>query len=430
MPVVVEKVSHYSNMNVNIIGAGPTGLAIAWYLANDGHNVNVYEKKPGPGGSWYEPSGTRDLHSYRALFKESFINTRALFSEMNLDYDKYFGKLHNSDVYQLLFANLRFSDYFELIKLVLKVAFNNEYYKTITVSNCIKLSSSGSKFVNAVCYIMDGVSSNVMSSYEFVQAFNYVAFSSEQTQIESGQIMSRDIENACKRKNVQFHYNIELHSVNYDNGTCLLSDGQILQDNIILALDNQSALKIIKNNWGNVHSKLTDAMYTAINVLLYYEDSITLPHSDLYYCTHTKWNILASVLVEKNIISCVICNVAEIESIPPTELVNTIVKQLCIPNPTHHKICWGSSYINGKWQHSQSSSALSKQGDVPFYGKCPSIALCGMMSYHTTPYASIEAAIEVANRFCKRKVHKPFMITHLSMIVCVILIIFIIKYDS
>ncbi|MDR1852920.1 MAG: [FeFe] hydrogenase, group A [Propionibacteriaceae bacterium] len=39
-----------SGKRVAIVGAGPSGLSAAWYLAQDGHKVTVFDKQPAPGG--------------------------------------------------------------------------------------------------------------------------------------------------------------------------------------------------------------------------------------------------------------------------------------------------------------------------------------------------------------------------------------------
>ncbi|MDH7502174.1 MAG: FAD-dependent oxidoreductase [Verrucomicrobiota bacterium] len=40
-----------SGKSVAVIGAGPTGLAAAWFLALEGHSVTVFDRKPRPGGT-------------------------------------------------------------------------------------------------------------------------------------------------------------------------------------------------------------------------------------------------------------------------------------------------------------------------------------------------------------------------------------------
>ena len=45
-------------MRVHVIGAGPTGMSVAWeILRSTDHEVIIYDRKESAGGSWWEPSG-------------------------------------------------------------------------------------------------------------------------------------------------------------------------------------------------------------------------------------------------------------------------------------------------------------------------------------------------------------------------------------
>ena len=43
-------------MKIHIIGAGPTGMSLAWEILRSGdHDVTIYDRKVSAGGSWWEP---------------------------------------------------------------------------------------------------------------------------------------------------------------------------------------------------------------------------------------------------------------------------------------------------------------------------------------------------------------------------------------
>ena len=88
-------------MKIHIVGAGPTGLSLAWEIVKSGdHDVTVYERKISGGGSWWEPdTEVRDLHSHRMLFDKGFINTQSFLKEMNLEWNELFEKVE-SDFYR------------------------------------------------------------------------------------------------------------------------------------------------------------------------------------------------------------------------------------------------------------------------------------------------------------------------------------------
>ena len=44
-------------MKIHIVGAGPTGLSLAWEILRTGeHDVTIYDRKISAGGSWWEPN--------------------------------------------------------------------------------------------------------------------------------------------------------------------------------------------------------------------------------------------------------------------------------------------------------------------------------------------------------------------------------------
>ena len=87
-------------MKIHIVGAGPTGMSIAWELKKfTDHEVIIYDKKLSAGGSWWEPSVTeRDMHAHRIVFDKAFINTKSLFKEMNIKWDDIFEKVDEHSV--------------------------------------------------------------------------------------------------------------------------------------------------------------------------------------------------------------------------------------------------------------------------------------------------------------------------------------------
>src|SRR5512145_415020 len=53
-------------MHVAVIGDGITGLATAWYLAEDGHDVTVVDRNSGPGLGTSYANGAQLSYSYVA----------------------------------------------------------------------------------------------------------------------------------------------------------------------------------------------------------------------------------------------------------------------------------------------------------------------------------------------------------------------------
>ena len=79
-------------MKIHIVGAGPSGMSLAWEILRAGdHDITIYDRKPSAGGSWWEPDvNTRDLHAHRIVFDRAFVNTHSLFEEMGIQLDDIF----------------------------------------------------------------------------------------------------------------------------------------------------------------------------------------------------------------------------------------------------------------------------------------------------------------------------------------------------
>jgi len=424
-------------MRVHIVGAGPTGMSVAWeVLRSTEHEVILYDRKKSGGGSWWEPSlKQRDLHAHRIVFDNAFVNTDSLFKEMGIHWDDIFEK-HDTKVYGTVFKNLKPRDYLTLTSLAIRVLAQPNKYKSIPLENALgEVSDSGEKLLRVLPLIMDGVTWDTMSAYEFVKSFDHVGTSNQCVQKVSGKVMCDAMQKALVDKGAKFVFETELENVQYGTNEYVakLSDGNLLNDGLlVLCIDNSKALKLIGNNWGkDAIKKISPSTYGCINILLDYENEICLDKTDLEYAMETEFNIQPVVLSDGKTVSCVICNLTEeILATDPDTLKAKVLEQLDLQKPKDIRIAWGSNWKDGKWSFEQSSGVLSLHGQVPFYGECSKVALCGMMSERNTPYSSIEAAIEVGRSFCHktfktRKPLQPFLVTYFLFILIVLALIII-----
>jgi len=285
--------------------------------------------------------------------------------------------------------------------------------------------------MEAVTLVIDGVPWNVMTAYEFVKSFDHVGLSSAYTQKGSGKIMSDAMHDALVSRGVQFKFESELKDVVYrdDGFTGYFENGEIIEDGLlVLCLDNSPAIKFVKDNWGDdAVNRISPSTYGAINVILEYEEEISIA-SDLQYIIDTELHIQPVVLADKKTISCVICDLTpEVLRMDEDTLTSKVVEQLNIIKPVNVRIGWGADWNGTKWVFDQSSGVLNPKGHIPFFGKSETVAMCGMMSYRYTPYSSIEAAVEVGQRFCNhrfgtRKPSKPLMVTDVLLLFVVLLV--------
>lgn len=426
-------------MHIHIVGAGPTGLSLAWEILRSGnHEVTIYDKKISAGGSWWEPDEeVRDLHAHRLLFG-SFVNTKSLFSEMNIKWDEIFKVTDKKQYINYFLSSLSLKDYGTLFALFLKVTMSSAKYTSIPLKDAIgELSENGRECIKHLPLIMDGVTWDVMSAYEFIKNLDHVGFSKSYTQRVSGKVMCDAMENAVLEAGADFVFNVDLIDIQYkpDSFSARFTNGLVIDEGMLfLCVDNSAALKLIGDNWGSdANRQIAESTYGAINVILEYEDPINIK-TDLEIAATTKWNIQPKVLSDGKTVSCVICNLTEeIMTTDPDTLKTEILKQLNFPEPLDIRIGWGAEWKNGKWEFSQSSGVLSLHGQVPFFGNCEKVALCGMMSPRYTPYSSIEAAVEVSRSlsnqiFNTREPKKPPLLSNTIAFILVLLIVLILVY--
>ena len=428
-------------MKIHIVGAGPTGMSIAWELKKfTDHEVFVYDKKLSAGGSWWEPSiDTRDMHAHRIVFDRAFINTKRLFKEMGIKWDDIFEKAEtkNGDIIR---EHLSSKDYMTLAGLAIKVLSLPWKYKKMSLKDAVgELSEKGQKLLEAVTLIIDGVTWDVMTAYEFVKSFDHVGLSSPYTQKVSGKVMCDAMQQALIDKGVNFQFGSELQDVIYlDNGfAAQFKSGMVVKEGLlILAVDNTPALQLMKNNWGEeAKEKVGPSTYGAINIMLEYNEEMDIP-SDLQYVLDTELRLQPIVLPDKKTISCVICNLTEeVVQMDQEKLIEKVIDQLGLVQPKEIRIGWGASWEGTQWVFDQSSGVLNPNGQLPFFGKSKKVAMCGMMSPRKTPYSSIEAAIEVGRSFCHkqfgtRRPYEPFMITHIIILLIVLLILLVYRRRS
>ena len=426
-------------MKIHIIGAGPTGMSLAWEILGSGsHDITIYDRKPYAGGSWWEPNeGPRDLHAHRIVFDKAFVNTQQLFREMGIHWNDIFEPVEK-DIYGFMFKSLKMKDYGALTSLATRVLTQPDKYKYVSLKDALgDLTESGKPFVKHLPLIMDGVTLETMSAYEFVKNFDYVGLSKQYTQKVSGRVMCDKMERSLLKRGVNFSFDRELKEVKYmdDSFEATFVDGDVINDGLLfLCLDNSPALNFLGNNWGyEADKKLRESTYGAINVLLDYDTPITLG-DDLEIAASTKWNLQPVVLSDGKTVSCVICNLTEeILTSPPDIIKAEVVEQLGLPPPKEIRVGWGSTWVENRWTFSQSLGVLSLHGQLPFFGKCPRVAMCGMMSPRKTPFSSIEASVEVSKTlshelFGTRKPLSPQLVTDVLIIVLLSLIVLSLLY--
>lgn len=422
-------------MRIHVIGSGPSGMSVAWELLNfTKHEVVIYDKKVDAGGSWWEPSTEyRDLHAHKLAFG-SYVNFKSSLKEMGINWDTLF--VRNYYDYSFILQNMRLKDYVILGDLYLKAMINPDRYKKISLEDATKnrMSKSGKRVLRAMTHQIDGVGWDTMSVFGLMGSFDHVSLSKQYTQRVSGLVMGQAMKKALIEKGAKFEFNKTLETVEYGDDSYIgaFSDGTEISDGmLVMCIDHEPAVKLIGDNWGATAAKqISESAYGAINVLLDYDQPIKI-EDDLYISMHTPWKLYPVVLSDGKTISCTMVTLTEeILKTDPDTFLKEVWKQLKkvgVPKPKNMRFSWGSTWTGEKWRINQSSGVLSVHGQVPYFGKCKKVALCGLMSPRDTPYSSIEGGTEVGRTFCHqtfgtRKALRPLKMSHVLLFTLIILI--------
>lgn len=398
---------------IHIVGAGPTGVTMAWDLARMGHEVHIWEKHDTCGGSWWEPDDSiPNIHATRVLFKQGFINASYLFDEMGLDWKKYFIDTNIlKENIKLFFENFSMKDYFVFFKNFSKVMIDPEKYKHMTLEEMYDGESND--IIKKLPLSIDGVDWTRMTAWEFFQSMNATIMSTTQTQRISGRQMGLDMEDALRNVGVTFHFGQTLKEIHYGKETyqAVFESGRVIGDGyLLLAMDPGAAKKVIKNNWGDdTYEKLSKIEYHCLNIIMKYDGELPENTRDTIYEKTRDGHV-----------SCMFFN-------PPNEPPEKIVDNTGI-KPVYWRVCWGSKWNGVEWEFEQSSGIYSPN-PIPFWGDCVWVAMVGLMSPRNTPYASIESAVEVARQFVHEefgglKPRIPLTLTFTTILI-VLIIIFI-----
>jgi hypothetical protein len=343
-------------------------------------------------------------------------------------------------VYEFVFKSLSLKDYGALTSLSTRVLTQPNKYKGVSLKDALgQLSEGGQKILEHLPLLMDGVTWDVMTAYEFVKSFDHVALSKQYTQKVSGKVMCDAMQRALEDIGVGFEFEKELKEVEYleDGYTAEFSDTTTISDGMLfLCLDNSPALKFLGDNWGpDALKKVQGSTYGAINILLDFDEPVEIK-DEIEILMSTKLKLQPVVLSDGHTISCIICDLTEdILTTPPEELRTLVLGELDVPLPRAMRFGWGADWDGERWQFSQSSGVLSLHGQLPFFGKCPNVAMCGMMSPRNTPYSSIEAAVEVSRSlshkcFGTREPLNPLLLTQILSITLLVLIVLILIYRN
>jgi protoporphyrinogen oxidase len=161
-----------------IIGAGPTGLTIAWFLAKYGYKVLILERDDSVGGCHRveRVDGLFTEHSPRMYIGNS--NTfQMVLKDMGHDYNEIFNPyiINSVGIATKILGQMTKNEVYHFTKEYLRFMFNDSYSKSVAVGKFMEdnnFSKETMHIVDAIARVTDGASMEKYTLYEFLEIVN------------------------------------------------------------------------------------------------------------------------------------------------------------------------------------------------------------------------------------------------------------------
>jgi hypothetical protein len=221
-----------------IIGAGPVGLTLAYYLGKMNKKCILVDKNNSVGGN-HRANKINDLMTH---MNKNFIH---LLKDMGYNFPSIYD-LH-------LFNNLSIGEIFLFFGEFITLFFTNKFSKSISVNSYMKKNNFSEKsidYINNICKI-----TNTISLYQFLQLFNQISLSKKPNDKLLFKSWSDAIE---KTNNVDIVLNTDATNINSDqvqtdniiNISLKIADvsTNISGKNYIFGIQSKSLFKLVSNS--------------------------------------------------------------------------------------------------------------------------------------------------------------------------------------
>jgi hypothetical protein len=161
-----------------IIGGGPTGLTLAWGLAQYGKKVLIIERENSLGGCHrvQRVNGMFTEHGPR-IYVGNNNTFKFLLTDMGLSFNNLFTKyeFNGKSIATQVIKRLTIKEMFDVMCTYLYYIIDSSYSKNISVEDFMiahNFSQSAKEYFDKICRITDGAGMNNYTLYEFLEIIN------------------------------------------------------------------------------------------------------------------------------------------------------------------------------------------------------------------------------------------------------------------
>ena len=473
-----------------IVGAGPSGLALAQCIRNTYKKILIIDRESEIGGCHrvrrvkYNNENVFTEHGPR-IYSNTYKNFETLLVDMNNKFTKLFTP-YNFSISEIggqtAFSTLSFTEILKISFQFFLLIFNNNHGMDISIGDFMKNHNFAEKsidMVNRLCRLTDGAGADRYTLNEFLQLFNQQFFyrlyqPSKPNDIGLFKIWGDFLTN----NGVEIMLDTTAQSINLDDKNLLKSiivnkngvSNEIFADKIVLAIPPDSFLPILQNSNSLVQNTFenfdklkeyadTTSYIDYISMTFHWNKKLNL--RKVYGFPKSEWGIAFIVLsdymkfeenVSQTVISCAITIPDVIikslgknaNQCTKEEIFREVLNQLReaypeLEEPTLVLLSPGVYYDDQekKWiSKDEAFVTSSKEGFLPFSGRIKNLYNLGTHNgYQNYKFTSLESAVtnsiklsHILNKKlkCKYPIQDIFTFVKFIRIIIIVLILLLI----
>ena len=161
-----------------IVGAGPSGLALAWYLSKENKTVLIIDKEKSIGGCHrvVRVDGLITEHGPR-VYSDVYLNFIDLLNEMDLDFNDLFTS-YSFDISNIGTQSKTSLKWYELLGFIysfIKLTINSNYGKKTSMKKFMEdnlFTPESTDYIDRLCRLTDGAETSRYTLFQFLQLIN------------------------------------------------------------------------------------------------------------------------------------------------------------------------------------------------------------------------------------------------------------------